>query len=321
MFSVFTMLSSIPYLVLIIILDMLLTAYQASYAFGYVLLSLLAYFIRDWRYLTITVSVPIVFCSLFLLQTGLCESPHWLVENGRIDECKQLLKEIAKTNGADISEEMLEKLPKELPNKVDTKQNGNSRNILTQPGHLKKVVTLSVIWLFLGMIYLGLSFVSGSLSSNKYLSFGLSGVVEIPALSLSVWVIKSGRRIPLCTLAIISSFACLVCAWLQSGEQSQVGVYITAMALLGKFGVAACYNILYIFSAENFGASVRSFSLGLFSVVSSIGGILAPLVIGLEAYDKRIPMVSFGIGAILAAGFVMTLPETVKADKRHKKTN
>ena len=301
--------------------DMLLTAYQASYSFGYVLLSLFAYFIRDWRHLTITVSAPIVFCSMFLLQTGLCESPHWLVENGRIDECKQLLREIAKTNGADISEAMLEKLPNELPNKVDTKQYSKSRSILTQPGYLKKVVTFSIIWLSLGMMYLGLSFVSGSLSSNKYLSFALCGVVEIPALSLSVWVIKSGRRIPLCTLALITSFACLACASLQNGEQSQVGVYITATALLGKFGVAACYNIIYIFSAENFGASVRSFTLGLFSVVSSLGGILAPLVIGLDAYDKRIPMVSFGIGAIIAAGFVMTLPETAKANKRDKKTN
>jgi OCT family organic cation transporter-like MFS transporter 4/5 len=300
---------------------MLLTAYQASYAIGYLLLSLFAYFIRDWRYLTITVSLPIVFCSLFLLQTGLCESPLWLVENGQIDECKRLLRKIAKTNGADISEAMLEKLPEGLPSNVNAKPSGNNRSVFAQPGYVKKMLTLSVIWLFLGMAYMGLSFVSGSLSGNKYLSFSLSGLVEIPALSLSVWVIKSSRRIPLCTLALVSSFACLVCAWLQSGNQSQVGLYITAMALLGKFGIAACYNIIYIFSAENFGASVRSFSLGLCSTVSSIGSILAPIVIGLEGYDKRIPMVSFGVGAAMAAGFVMTLPETVKANKRRKKTN
>ena len=298
---------------------MLLTAHQGFYAIGYVLLSLFAYFIRDWRYLTIAVSLPIVFCSMFLLQTGLCESPRWLVENGRIDESKQLFRDIANTNGTEISEAMLEKLSKEIP-KVNGKANQNNTSVLARPVYLKKVLTLSVIWLFLAMMYYGLSFVSGSLSNNKYLSFSLSGLVEIPALVLSMWVIRSGRRIPLCTLALVGSFACLICAWLQDGDQSQVGVLITVLALVGKFGIAASYNIIYIFSAENFGASIRSFSMGLFSMASSIGSILAPLVIGLETYNKRIPMISFGICALLAAGFVMTLPETVKADRPRKKT-
>jgi MFS family permease len=136
-----------------------------------------------------------------------------------------------------------------------------------------------------------------------------------------MWIIKSGRRIPLLTLALFGSFACLLCGWLQGGDQSQTGFFIMPLVLLGKFAVAACYNIIYIFSAEQFGASVRSFSMGIFSTAASIGGVLAPLVIGSEVYDKRIPMLSFGIGAILAAVFVMTLPETVKVRKPHKKTS
>jgi OCT family organic cation transporter-like MFS transporter 4/5 len=299
---------------------MLLTAYQGFYSIGYVILSLIAYFIRDWRYLTITVSLPIVFCSTFLLRNGLCESPQWLVENGRIEESKRLLREIAKTNGADISETLLEKLSNDVP-KANPRTNQNNTSVFARPGYVKKALILSIIWLFLSMMYSGLSLLSGSLSTNKYLSFSLCGLIEIPALLLSMWIIKSGRRIPLLTLALFGSFACLLCGWLQGGDQSQTGFFIMPLALLGKFAVAACYNIIYIFSAEQFGASVRSFSMGIFSTAASIGGVLAPLVIGSEVYDKRIPMLSFGIGAILAAVFVMTLPETVKVRKPHKKTS
>ena len=300
------------------ILDLLLTFYQAFYSIGYVVLSLFAYFIRDWRYLTIMVSAPTLFSSIFLLQNGLCESPQWLVENRKIDECKQLLKKIAKTNGAEVSETLLEKLSNDLP-QANSKTSKRGSSVLVQPEFLKKALILSVIWLFIPMMYFGLSFVSGSLSSNKYLSFSLSGLVEIPALLMSMWLIKSGRRIPLFTLALAGSFACLGCAWLQGGNQDQVGSFITVLSLLGKFAVTACYNIMYIFSAENFGASVRSLSMAIFAIMSSIGGILAPLVIGLEVYDKRLPMVCFGIGAMLAASFVLTLPETLKVGKPRKK--
>ena len=298
---------------------MLLTAHQAFYSIGYVVLSLFAYFIRDWRYLTIMLSSPTLFCALFLLQNGLCESPQWLVQNGRLEESKQLLRDIAKANGTVISETLLEKLSDNVP-KANKRVEQSASSIFAQPGYLKKVLTLSVVWLCLPMMYHGLSLLSGTLSNNKYLSFSLSGLVEIPAVFLSAWFIKSGRRLPLFTLALIGSFACLVCAWLQSGKHSQGGSFIMLLALLGKFTVSACYNIIYIFSAEHFSVSVRSFTMGMFATTSSLGGILVPLVICMEVYDKRIPMVSFGIGAILAAGFVMTLPETLKVRKSHKKT-
>ncbi|XP_028396631.1 solute carrier family 22 member 15-like [Dendronephthya gigantea] len=296
--------------------DMLLTAHQAFYAIGYLVLGLFAYFIRDWRYLTITVSLPIVFCSAFLLPNGLCESPQWLVENGKIEEGKQLLRDIAKENGEEISETSLEKLSSDAP-KTNVKNSQSNTSVFARPGYLKKVLILSATWLFLAMMYYGLSFASGNLSSNKYISFSLCGLVEIPALFLSMWFIKSGRRKPLSCLALIGSLACLVCGWLQGMDQSNMNI-ITVLALLGKFGVAACYNIIYIFSAEHFGASVKGFSMGIFSIAASIGSILAPLVIGLEVYDKRIPMVCFGIGAIFAAGLVLTLPETVKVSKSRK---
>lgn len=304
-------------IVSIIPLDMLLTAHQAFYSVGYVLLSLFAYFVRDWRFLTIMVSLPIVFCSVFIIQHGLCESPQWLVENGKTKESKHLLKEIAKINGADISETLLERLSIDQPTKLSS-TNQDSTSVFAQPEYLKKVLTLSFIWLFLSMMYYGLSFISGSLNSNKYISFSLSGLVEIPALLLSMWVMKPGKKIPLFVLALFGAFSCLVCAWLQGGNPLQTGFLITILALLGKFGVTASYNINFIFSVENFDVSVRSFSMALFSTSSSIGGILAPLVIGLGSYDQRIPMVTFGMGAIIASGLVMTLHDTVRIDKPEK---
>ena len=83
--------------------------------------------------------------------------------------------------------------------------------------------------------------------------------------------------------------------------------------------MAACYNIIYIFSAEHFAATVRSFSMSVLSVASSLGGILAPLVLGLEIFDTKIPIFCFALGAMLAAGLVLLLPETVNKATLYKK--
>lgn len=273
-----------------------------------------AYFVRDWRYLTILTSFPLLLCSLFLLRQGLCESPLWLLVNGRLNECKLLIKEIARTNGKNISESTLEKLSLDVP----VADGQNSSQSLSHPDNIKKIFILSGVWLLFSMLYYGLSFVSGSLSNNKYLSFSLSGIIEIPAL-LSTKMIQFGRKKPLIWFALFGSAACFFCALLQGVNQPYVGNVLMICSLFGKFAVAACYNIIYIFSAEHFAATVRSFSMSVLSVASSLGGILAPLVLGLEIFDTKIPIFCFALGAMLAAGLVLLLPETVNKATLYKK--
>lgn len=263
------------------------------------------------------ISTPSLICAVFFLR-NICESPQWLLEKGKFDESQELIKDMAKRNGSEIPEKYLEELSKNL-SQEDSKAVQSQTCVYWTEGYFIKIIILSTIWLFFAMLYFGLSLASKSTSSNKYIGFCFSGLVEIPSLVFSMLLIKCGRQMPLFYLAVTGAVACLVCAQLLGEKQSQIGFLITLSAMLGKFGVTAAYNILYIFSSELFPAAVKSFSMGICSTMASIGSILAPLVVSLDVYDKRLPMLVFGIGAMCSALLVITLPETVKTRELDKK--
>lgn len=49
-----------------------------------------------------------------------------------------------------------------------------------------------------GFVYYGLSFNTNSLAGNMYINFFLSGLVELPAYVLTMYILRTyGRRLPL----------------------------------------------------------------------------------------------------------------------------
>lgn len=67
---------------------------EVSFILGYFTLPIIAYFVREWRYLQLVTSVPWVLTwSYFWL---IPESPRWLITAGKKKEAIQLLTHIAK---------------------------------------------------------------------------------------------------------------------------------------------------------------------------------------------------------------------------------
>ena len=60
------------------------------------------------------------------------------------------------------------------------------------------------------LVYIGLSITTASLGWNVYLAFFFSGLVEIPADLMCLYIMeKWGRRIPLCCFMVLGGLACL----------------------------------------------------------------------------------------------------------------
>ena len=78
----------------------------------------------------------------------------------------------------------------------------------------------------------------------------------------------------------------------------------------GKFGGSACFSIVYIYAAELYPTSIRSTAVGLGSTVARVGGIAAPLVAGMNGL---IPLLIFGVSALLGGCLAIFLPETLGA--------
>ncbi|OAE21923.1 hypothetical protein AXG93_242s1040 [Marchantia polymorpha subsp. ruderalis] len=79
--------------------------------------------------------------------------------------------------------------------------------------------------------------------------------------------------------------------------------------MAGIFGASAAYNLVYIYTLELFPTVVRNAALGLASQFSSIGTVVAPLVVVLGRYNPAVPFLIFGVFSLFGAAMGSRLPD------------
>ncbi|CBY11054.1 unnamed protein product [Oikopleura dioica] len=114
----------------------------------------------------------------------------------------------------------------------------------------------------------------------------------------------------------LGSLGCILTAvfdFLLIDDSSNDG-YATAKmicAVVGKFGVAGTFGIVYVHASEMYPTPVRGVGVGLSSAGGRIGGILAPIINGLGKTTSWLPFVIFGALGIVQVLTVFFLPETL----------
>jgi len=295
---------------------------QSFFSIGIVLISLVAYYIKHWRELTLLISflgIPFVFLHWYLP-----ESPRWLVSHGKQGEALKVLEEIARGNGTKLSnkvrleaENVLEKT--EDPKDAD-KVSGESRSEglldLFRTSSLA-VATLTQLysWFVNSASYYGLTLAAGGTGGDLYTATALSGAVEIPAYLLTNYLLGArGRRFTLAAFMITGGLACLAIQFLSffgGVSGGFVPSVISSCALLGKLSLAASFAVVYIHSGEIFPTSIRNSAMGLMSVAARVGGILAPFIVLLGSLATNLQFTVFGLLSLTAGLLNLRLPETL----------
>ncbi|XP_047493480.1 organic cation transporter protein-like isoform X1 [Penaeus chinensis] len=299
---------------------------EVPFALGEAMTGVLAIFIRDWRWLQVAVTAP-----AFLLLSYMWimpESVRWLVSQGKRDVAVKIIKKAADVNGVEVPKHLLEdsntevptvdgslsvasskaELVKEDPGEPEPKVTKSVIDLLRTPNMRKRSFNLFYCWAVCTLVYYGLSSNSGNLGGNIFINFIATMLIEIPSYVFSFLVLdRMGRKGTLSFVLLLGGVACFVSGFIPE----DFGAVIVTLSLVGKFGIAAAFAIVYVYSAEIFPTEYRSVGIGACSMCARIGGIIAPFVASLAHTYKPLPLLVFGSLSIVAGLLVVLLPETV----------
>lgn len=278
------------------------------FSFGYMLIGAFAYFIKDWRYLQIALTVPSV---LFMVYYWFIpESARWLLSKKRKDDAIVIIKKAAKENKVTIPQEVYDNLIDESATEVK-KEPVNQPSVLDlfrYPNLRKKSLLIFFDWFVNSGTYYALSWNTSNLGGNDIINFVIAGAVEIPGYLFLLFTLNRwGRRNILCG-CMLAAGTLLLLTWAVPDGNDWL---IVTLAMLGKMAITASYGTVYIFSAEQFPTPVRNVGLGASSMVARIGGILAPYINSLNLIWKPLPLILLGACAFAGGLLSLFLPETL----------
>lgn len=278
---------------------------------SYAAIAGIAYLIRGrWRILQLTVSLPgLLF--LLLLWWPITESPRWLLAVGKRKQYYRVLNAAAKFNNRPPVQEDEEEKKLAANSNENTKQDESAGIMdLFKTAHMRKnTLCLFVIWFSVYLVYYGLVLNVGNLGGDLYVNSALSGLVEIPALAASIlFLVRMGRRWPLCLTLAIGGIACL--ATLTINTKSEYSWVATAFAMLGKFSVSSSNAVMPVFTAELYPTVIRNLGVGASNVSAGIALMLVPYLWNLTSMHECVPMAVLGGFGLLGGLTVLLLPET-----------
>ncbi|XP_055889221.1 organic cation transporter protein-like [Biomphalaria glabrata] len=277
---------------------------QSFYSIGFMTLAGMAYLIREWRYLEMAITFPVILFSLYWW--FLPESIRWLLSHGKDVEAEKVITRAAKENGVEIDKNIFKSLKEDSA--VASTRNYYFIDCVNTWKMAKLSFNIWFNWLVNSLVYYGLSLNTENLAGSPYVNFCIAGAVEIPAYAICILLLnRVGRRWPLIISMYMGGIACILSECIPSNSDTATVKIIFAM--VGKFGITASYAIIYLMAAELFPTVVRSIGMGVASMSARIGGILAPIFLDLQVISKPLPLIVFGSLSVVAGSLAFLLPE------------
>eukprot|EP01018_Ginkgo_biloba_P011218 Gb_22848 [translate_table: standard] len=307
---------------------------------GIAILPALSYWCSSWRWLYVITSIPSLLYSLLILPF-ISESPRWYLVKGKIEDAMNVMRSIADKNGNSLPEGVCLGLEEDGSLTEETEEaSGSLRDVLRSPVTRTRLIIMVFIWLACAIVYYGLSLNVVNLSTNLYISVFLNGVAEMPAFAITAVLLgKFGRRAMLVATMVLSGVCCvmgsIISLYLSPGDhhpsnsnmerplsvlwkgsdEMKMGGFLSnfqlVCGLMGIFGMAGTYNLLFIYTAELFPTVVRNAALGLASQAGQIGAIIAPLVVVMGSVSDSLPFAMIGVWGFVGGFLAVWLPETL----------
>ncbi|RZC40216.1 Sugar tr and/or MFS 1 domain containing protein [Asbolus verrucosus] len=189
-----------------------------AFTIGHLLLGAAAWVSPSWQFMLQITYAPGLLVTLLLW--FIPESVRWLISKDKISEAEEILKSIAKINGAELTEDALQNIPYiEQTDKAEENEKIPLMAVLRKKSLLIRIIHCSFTWICCNFPYYGLTIQSVALSDDIYINYMCVSVVEIPAYVLAYASLdRIGRKKTLALSLIFAGIACISVDFIQAGN-------------------------------------------------------------------------------------------------------
>lgn len=282
------------------------------YNFGFwgLMTGVFAYALPHWRHLQLLFSLPLI--VLIGAYWYIPESSRWLLANGRRVEAEEIIRHIASVNGKTLPQTFRLAPPKETAKRTEGREHHGFIQLFMWPTLRKKTLICYYLWFSTALIYYGLTLNSNTLGTDLFLTFSIGKLLEFPSITIVIFLLlKTGRRITLILFYSLAGISLCLTYFVPLNYFSYEWP-ILVLNLLGRVSAINTLAVCYVYSAEVFPTVVRTAGLGSSSFWARVGPMIAPFIVELKVYGAQVPLVVFGMIALLAALLVTFMPETSK---------
>ncbi|XP_039746218.1 solute carrier family 22 member 3-like [Pararge aegeria] len=269
---------------------------------GHLTLPGISYLLRHCDEFQLAISIPVFF--YVGMRWMVMESPKWLMDNENIDETVVAMEKFASFTR--IPKENIRQQIEEYHAIHSTKSQREIKiwHLFYHKTLISNFIYMSVIYFLCGMGYYGVSQYIGQMSGNIHVNVALSGALLVPGTIASIYLIQLlNRRTFLMSTIFLSGVFMIVTICIPL-RYNWIRVFIACICNCFFF---VSFIIVFLLGVELFPTSIRNSVLGILSVMSRVGQIVAPLI---NALPENISGVVFGVLALVGTFFCYLLPET-----------
>ncbi|KAK6636636.1 hypothetical protein RUM43_010298 [Polyplax serrata] len=287
--------------------------YQIPFGLANSIMAIMAYFLRDWRNLTFTMSViSLSFLSYWWM---IPESPRWLLAMGENDRAAQILSKAAKTNGSkskDFASILTSLNDTTLAKKEPPSKSPPFFRLFRTPRLRRTTLTLFFNWFVAGLSVFGFSQYISFIGKNEdiFVHFTIGGLVTIPGTLLCIFFVKRfGRKRTIIVSGLTYGLTCILVTAFPSGAYAHDWPKIL-FAAISLTSMSVAFPALYLYAGELLPTVARNGGLGVSSMFARIGSMTAPFVLSARNSNEHAPLFILGGLPIIAVLLLIPLPET-----------
>uniref|UniRef100_A0A2K5CJX5 Solute carrier family 22 member 4 n=1 Tax=Aotus nancymaae TaxID=37293 RepID=A0A2K5CJX5_AOTNA len=233
------------------------------------------------------------------------ESPRWLISQRRFREAEDIIQKAAKMNNIAVPAVIFDSV--EELNTLKQQKAFIMDLFRTQNIAIMTIMSL-LLWMLTSVGYFALSLDAPNLHGDAYLNCFLSALIEVPAYVIAWLLLRTLPRRYIIAAVLFWGGGVLLFIQLVPADYYFLSI---GLVMLGKFGITSAFSMLYVFTAELYPTLVRNMAVGVTSMASRVGSIIAPYFVYLGAYNRMLPYIVMGSLTVLIGIITLLFPESL----------